>query len=403
MTNKILIFLLPKKLLIKDLLSYEFNKYKEQLNCKIEIHEILDFLYPNLVKSFQNEIDHDDLIKFKYLEDWKKHILKLKSKYGDGNIFIFNLTLVDGLKSFQISYFIKSNGFKSINFSLKNVPIMPSNHLNIIDYYFSLIKFISSIKKISILVNYKFFSFLNKLLKLSPEFHLSFGSDTDNKLLENKNIKILNGNSEDYNLHLNTANQKTQTNIVGDYAIYLESPTPFYEGDAPIMGISKYERGTPENWFNSLDKFFSYLEKKLNLNVLIAPHPKLKHPNDQPEQYKGRKITNDLLSVVSRKAKIIINRDSTGVSFAVVNKVPLVFIFTSELLKKKNTFLKRQKYFANQLGLQPLNINDNFNDLKIDELLIINNEKYDTYKKRYLTSRRDQVKNFDLIKEIILK
>ena len=34
MDDKILIFLLPKKLLPKDLLSYEFEKYKKDLGCK---------------------------------------------------------------------------------------------------------------------------------------------------------------------------------------------------------------------------------------------------------------------------------------------------------------------------------------------------------------------------------
>ena len=109
------------------------------------------------------------------------------------------------------------------------------------------------------------------------------------KALQRKGIKIINGNSEDFNLHLNTINQKPQLEIKGNYAIYLKSPTPFYEGDTPIMGISKSERGTPESWFDSLDNYFSILEKKFNFKVYIAPHPKLRHKNKFPPQYKGER------------------------------------------------------------------------------------------------------------------
>ena len=45
------------------------------------------------------------------------------------------------------------------------------------------------------------------------------------------------------------------------------------------------------------------------------------------------------------RAKVIINRDSTGISFAVINKIPILFIYTNELSQKKY-FFKRQKYFC---------------------------------------------------------
>ena len=112
---------------------------------------------------------------------------------------------------------------------------------------------------------------MSYFLKISPDYHLVFGDTSSKRALERKGIKIINGNSEDFNLHLNTINQKPQLEIKGNYAIYLESPTPFYDGDTPIMGISKSERGTPESWFDSLDSYFSILEKKFNLKF-VTPH-----------------------------------------------------------------------------------------------------------------------------------
>ena len=135
---------------------------------------------------------------------------------------------------------------------------MPSDYLNLRDYFYSFLKFITSTKKISILFNYKFYSYLSYFLKINPDYHLVFGDTSNKRALQRKGIKIINGNSEDFNLHLNTINQKPQLEIKGNYAIYLGPPTPFYEGDTPIMGISKSERGTPESWFDSWTIIFQF-------------------------------------------------------------------------------------------------------------------------------------------------
>ena len=56
--------------------------------------------------------------------------------------------------------------------------------------------------------------------------------------------------------------------------------------------------------------------------------------------------------MVSR-AKVIINRDSTGISFAVINKIPILFIYTNELSQKKY-FLKDKNILLTNLALSQL-------------------------------------------------
>ena len=69
---------------------------------------------------------------------------------------------------------------------------------------------------------------------------------------------------------------------------------------------------------------------------------------------------------------------------------------------RKKYFFKRQKYFANQLGIEPINIDALQDEHKINNSFYCDYEKYESYKRKYLTSRDDQLKNFDLIKKIIL-
>ena len=97
-------------------------------------------------------------------------------------------------------------------------------------------------------------------------------------------------------------------------------------------------RGEHQRVGLTLGQLFFNFREKFNFKVYIAPHPKLRHKNKFPPQYKGREIISDPLSVVSRRAKVIINRDSTGISFAVINKIPILFIYTNELSQKKILF-----------------------------------------------------------------
>ena len=99
---------------------------------------------------------------------------------------------------------------------------------------------------------------------------MRFGKRSEN-LIEKK---IIEGHSFDYNIHLVTKNFQPKNNIKRNYALFLESPTPIFTGDANLEGINKDDKMTVKGWTNSLDKFFSFIENELNLEILISPHPK---------------------------------------------------------------------------------------------------------------------------------
>jgi len=215
----------------------------------------------------------------------------------------------------------------------------------------------------------------------------------------NKLTKIILGNSFDYNMYLKYKNINYLKK--NNYALFLESPAPAYNlGDSYI--IKNNFVGTKQKWLNSINNFFDFVEKELKIKVLIAPHPKIKHSEKFSNLYNGREVVEDGLYQTSKNAKIIISRDSTGFAYAAIYKIPAIFIYTNELLKNK-IFLNQQKCFASCLGLKPINIDKDISKKNLDELLKFNKNTYGNYVRNYLTTRKDEKKNFEIINESAIK
>ena len=185
------------------------------------------------------------------------------------------------------------------------------------------------------------------------------------------------------------------------YGLFLEAPTPLFAGDTFLDGEKTDVRGTPEEWFPSLDKFFSSIEKFKNLKIKIVPHPKVKHKTNRPKYYFEREIINKSLSEVAKNCELVITRDSAGISFAAIHNKPAIFIYTDEFVNKKNSFLDNQEFMASALGVKPINIDKKFNKKNIDDLFIFNKNIYRSYIKTYLTNRNDKKRNFELIGKLI--
>ena len=56
MSNKMILLLMPIKLREIDIFRYDINEYEKKSKCKVEIHELRNFLHPGFEKSFTNTI-----------------------------------------------------------------------------------------------------------------------------------------------------------------------------------------------------------------------------------------------------------------------------------------------------------------------------------------------------------
>ena len=387
---------MPIKLRKIDLIRYDIKEYEKKFNHKVEIHELINFLHPGFEKSFSNNIKDKRLKSFNSFNNWKKYFLKIKRKYSKNILIIKNINN-HNLHSYKLNRFLKIMKVKTLEYSVDQFPV---NDI-ITDFSKKIKNFLFSIffnpKKIIFFIQNKFFIYLAKKNKLLPTFLLKTGSKTINKEYKKNKIKIINGNSFDYNMFLKSKNIKNRFK----YGLFLEAPTPLFAGDTFLDGEKTDVRGTPEEWFPSLDKFFSSIEKFKNLKIKIVPHPKVKHKTNRPKYYFEREIINKSLSEVAKNCELVITRDSAGISFAAIHNKPAIFIYTDEFVNKKNSFLDNQEFMASALGVKPVNIDKKFNKKNIDDLFIFNKNIYRSYIKTYLTNRNDKKRNFELIGKLI--
>ena len=59
--------------------------------------------------------------------------------------------------------------------------------------------------------------------------------------------------------------------------------------------------------------------------------------------------------------------------------------------------------FVNETGSKVFNINENFNELNLDNVMKLNKKKYSLYKKNYITVLNKSIPNYKIIEEIFNK
>ena len=396
MKKRILIFLVITKVRKYDFDRFDAYQIEKSKSMDFEFHEIGDFIYPGFTKLFSSKRLKDKRIKiFSSYENWKKDIMNKKKNYGE-NIIIYNDINITNFQSFRVNYFFKKKRIKTLVGSSLDTPIYSSS--NIFDKFKLLLKniFVNN-KRIRLFIMNYFFSYLGNFLNIKPNFFLKYGS-VYSPYESKEGVKTLNGHSLDFNMFLKTKEKIFKRK--DKYAIFLESATPVHNlGDGFVHGASHNYKGTAKEWLKSLNGFFAKLEKTHKFKILIAPHPKIEHKKKFSNLYKGREILKEKLSVVSKNCEMLISRDSTGFSYAAVYNKPAIFMYNNELIKLNKNLINNQKNFANELGLNPVNIDMNFSKKEIFKFKNFNRKCYLNYVKKYLSSREDKKINYQVIEE----
>ena len=167
------------------------------------------------------------------------------------------------------------------------------------------------------------------------------------------------------------------------YAVFLDVYLP-YHPDAAILGWSTVN---PEKYYMSLDKFFSMLELKYNIEIVIAAHPRSDYRNLNP--FFGRRIFFGKTPDLTREAEFVISHSSISQSYAILNRKQIIFIFTDEMLSvyRGTDYLYEIYDAASYLNCPLYNIDDitSHDDIEVGD---IDTERYDAYKYNYLVSRQ---------------
>lgn len=186
-------------------------------------------------------------------------------------------------------------------------------------------------------------------------------------------------NMSDYDTYLDKMGKETRL-IEAKYAVFLDQNLPFHS-DLALLGIKALDA---DEYYASLNRFFAFIEKFYDIRVAIASHPKADNP---PRRFNGRECHYGKTAELVRDAEFVISHHSTSISFAVLNRKPIVFIFTNAMLAQyRDLIIGRINDLAEYLDRPVYNVDGVIDGCHV-KIEAPDCERYDAYKYGYLTSR----------------
>jgi hypothetical protein len=399
MSRIALIILYPLNLRKFDMERWEIKFLQKLFN--LEIHEFHNLLNPNFVNTHKSEIfKNKKIFSFNSINYWKKHIFLLKKK--NKKIIVLNLLMKDKFYRIFISLILKKLKIPRIDINIQGLPLLNDINKNPFKKYYNMIKNITSKSSIYFAVityKIKVINFLIKLLDLEPNFILIAGKKNliNNNIYKNKRVIIENFSTADHSRYLRQFNCKKI--IKGNYSVFLGEPGPYDPGDHLYLNI---KNPLDHSYYDCLNNFFSDFEKINKTEIVIASHPKAIAEKDS--QYFNNRLafynkTNELV----KNCKFVICFGSVSLSYALLHKKPLCFLYNSKLKFRSSSFIKQIKLFHKLIGGKLIDI-DHY---KKNELFFMSNSiilnKYTQFIKNYISCRNDNKANYQIIEELIKK
>lgn len=202
-----------------------------------------------------------------------------------------------------------------------------------------------------------------------------------NRLDAQKVIPLAFGDYMDFKQHSGSKNRRARKS-----AVFLDINLP-HQSDLLLASLQQIN---PTKYYSELDTFFLKLEKKFDLDIVIAAHPKT---SNNSKDFHNRSIYRMKTAELVRDAEFVISHQSTSISYAVLNNKPILFIYTDEMVNLyNNSVVAEIDSLAKYFGVNPINISKNF---EIQENLIgkVLKNRYDEYIQNYVASKESQSSN----------
>mgnify|MGYP000323991325 FL=1 len=140
----------------------------------------------------------------------------------------------------------------------------------------------------------------------------------------------------------------------------------------------------------------------MELKVDVAIHPKHVGRDHSLLFDSRRAIGGQTASLVAMR-KLVIATNSTAISFAICYNKPLILVW-SDLIEsgvdpRKKSFIEN---FATETGARIFNIDREYTEQDLREAMVIDHAKYESYKRKYLTSRTDGKPNYQVLLDEVI-
>lgn len=171
--------------------------------------------------------------------------------------------------------------------------------------------------------------------------------------------------------------------VEGRYAVFLDIYLP-HQSDLKIVGLDAIDATA---YYRSLNRFFDAVEKRFGVRVAIAAHPKASY---DATTFEGRPTILGRTPELVRDAEFVISHHSTSISYAVLNRKPIVFIYTDAMKEEYDlTVVSYLRDLAAYLDASVCNIDELGVDAEIT-VKPVSEARYDEFKYAFLTSRASE-------------
>lgn len=215
-------------------------------------------------------------------------------------------------------------------------------------------------------------------LNLVKPFDVVFAAGNASLAMHPKACRLVPVNLCDYDNYMQD-NEKPRKLVSGRYCVFLDINLAF-QSDIKVVG---WDYVNPANYAASLNRFFRIIEERYGVEVVIAAHPKAEYDE---KYFEGRQALKGVTPELVRNAEFIISHHSTAISYAVLNRKPLLFVYTEEMARiYRHTIVGWMGDFAEYLH-QPIYNIDQLPKTQEVEVREPDQERYDLYKYNYLTT-----------------
>jgi len=363
-----------------DWQRFELEFLSEHL--EVHIHELIEALTPEFVAAYANQFESKHVTRFSSLKQWRREFKKVSK-----GAIVFSHVKPTNFRLLRVCRTISSSASLVVGFVVGGA-VVPSSSDG--GKFQALVIYLKNIYH---------FGRRNLLRLWLPKLVVSGGSESCSLIKRDfpRTSEIILANSSDYSQFLRSNRDKV---IEENAAVYLDTGFPGFPRDELLTGRS--EKISAENWYPNLSKFFSQVEDSLRIKIDIAVHPK--HVGRDHEAFFGnrRALSGQTDSMVAAR-ELVIATNSTAISYAISYNKPLILVW-SDLIEsgidpRKRSFILN---FSLATGGTIFNIDRQYSEHEIKAALVIDHEKYASYKQKYLTSRTDGKPNYQVILEEII-
>jgi hypothetical protein len=348
----------------------------------VHVHELIDALTPEFAAAYANQSERPEVKRFSSLKEWRREFIKVSK-----DAIVFTHVRPIDFKSTLVCLSLRSAKPKTVGFLLGGAVVPGPGEGS---------------SKSSVISNLKtLYHFLrrNLLAIAMPSYVAVAGSETEQRARRDfsRKTKSIQMGSFDYSQFLRI---EQLMGSGSDAAVYLDTGFPGFPRDEVLTG--RIEKIAAQDWYPSLGKFFSFVEKTLQCRVDIATHPKHVGRDHSP-LFGSRMCLGGQTAALVAERKLVIATNSTSISFAICFDKPLILIWSdlieSGVDERKKSFIEN---FANETGAKIFNIDREYTEKELRDALVIDHAKRESYKRKYLTSRTDDKPNYQVLLDEVI-